>query len=178
MMVPEEVADLIKASFADAVVDVKMDTYHPSIRVAAERWSEVAQFLRDDERLAFNLLRSISAIDYVADDEIEVAYDLMSLRPVGAGPEYSCGAEIAIKIRVPRDGGSVPSVASIWPAADWHEREAYDLVGVTFAGHPDHRRILCPDDWVGHALRKDYEFPLEYHGIPGTTEYGHQSPVH
>ncbi len=61
----------------------------------------------------------------------------------------------------------VPSVAAIWPAADWHEREVFDLSGVMFTGHPDLRRILLADDWVGHPLRKDYEFPLEYHGIRG-----------
>jgi NADH-quinone oxidoreductase subunit C len=72
----------------------------------------------------------------------------------------------------------IPSVADIWSAADWHEREAYDLMGVTFTGHPDPRRILCPDDWEGHPLRKDYEFPLEYHGIPGTTEYELPNPRH
>ena len=54
------------------------------------------------------------------------------------------------------------SVSSVWGIADWHERETYDLVGIRFTGHPNHRRILCPEDWVGHPLRKDYEFPLEY----------------
>ena len=61
----------------------------------------------------------------------------------------------------------VPSVADVWRTADWHEREVFDLSGVRFTGHPDLRRILCPEDWVGHALRKDYEMPLEYHGIRG-----------
>jgi NADH-quinone oxidoreductase subunit C len=55
----------------------------------------------------------------------------------------------------------------VWRTADWHEREVYDLSGVNFTGHPDLRRILCPEDWVGHPLRKDYEMPLDYHGIRG-----------
>jgi NADH-quinone oxidoreductase subunit C len=61
----------------------------------------------------------------------------------------------------------VPTVSHVWAIADWHEREAYDLVGIHFVGHPNLVRILCVDDWVGHPLRKDYEFPLEYHGIRG-----------
>jgi NADH-quinone oxidoreductase subunit C len=60
-----------------------------------------------------------------------------------------------------------PSVSVVWGIANWHEREAYDLVGIRFDGHPNHRRILCPEDWEGHALRKDYNFPLEYHGVRG-----------
>ena len=61
----------------------------------------------------------------------------------------------------------VPSVSRVWSIADWHEREAYDLVGIHFTNHPNLRRILCPEDWEGHPLRKDYEFPLEYHGVRG-----------
>ena len=61
----------------------------------------------------------------------------------------------------------LPSVSDLWSTADWHEREVYDLSGVYFTGHPNLRRILCPEDWVGHPLRKDYEMPLEYHGIRG-----------
>ena len=61
----------------------------------------------------------------------------------------------------------VPSVSRIWPAAEWHEREVYDLSGVWFTDHPDLRRILLSEDWVGYPLRKDYEYPLEYHGIRG-----------
>jgi len=61
----------------------------------------------------------------------------------------------------------VDSVSDVWAIADWHEREAYDLVGIRFLGHPNPKRILCPEDWVGHPLRKDYEFPLEYHDIRG-----------
>ena len=61
----------------------------------------------------------------------------------------------------------IPSLSKVWLIAEWHEREAYDLMGITFTGHPNLRRILCPEDWEGHPLRKDYEFPLEYHGIRG-----------
>ena len=75
-----------------------------------------------------------------------------------------------IKVFCPRDNPSVPSVADLWPAADWHEREAYDMFGIVFDGHPDLRRILCADDWEGFPLRKDYVFPREYHGIPASVE--------
>ena len=84
----------------------------------------------------------------------------------------------AIRVEVPRSSATIPSVAALWPAADWHEREAYDMFGIEFTDHPDLRRILCPDDWVGYPLRKDYEFPLEYHGIPATTEFELTNPRH
>ena len=77
---------------------------------------------------------------------------------------------IAVKVFVNRAAPIVASVQAIWPAANWHEREAFDLLGIQFEGHPDLRRILCADDWVGFPLRKDYEFPREYHGIPGSVE--------
>jgi NADH-quinone oxidoreductase subunit C len=93
------------------------------------------------------------------------------------GSYWTGDNEIAVRVRVPRDGGHLPSVADVWPAADWHEREVYDMLGVTFEGHPGLRRILCPDDWEGHPLRKDYEFPKEYHGIPGTPEFEHARSI-
>ncbi|HOB73561.1 MAG TPA: NADH-quinone oxidoreductase subunit C [Phycisphaerae bacterium] len=177
-MTPEVIAETVKAAMDGAVVDMAMSTGHPSITVSPERWHEVALFLRDDPRLRLNFLRCISGIDWLEKGEIEVVYDLMSVRP--GAPDALCPAEnvIAVRVRVPRDGGHIPSVADVWPAADWHEREVYDMFGVIFDGHPDFRRILCPEDWVGYPLRKDYEYPLEYHGIPGTTEFGQKSPRH
>jgi len=68
-------------------------------------------------------------------------------------------------VRVPKDNPHVPSVESVWKTANWHEREAYDLIGVVFDGHPDLRRILLPDDWEGHPLRKDYKVPEFYNGM-------------
>ena len=177
-MAPEEIADLLKSAFSDGVLDAVMDTDHPHLVVAAARWHETAAFLRNDSRLRLNMLRCVSGVDRLADDEIEIVYDLMSMTPGEPNALWAGDNVIAIKARVPRDGGHLPSVADLWPAADWHEREVFDMFGVTFDGHPEHRRILCPDDWVGYPLRKDYEYPLEYHGIPGTTEYGHTSPRH
>jgi len=66
---------------------------------------------------------------------------------------------------VPGQLPQVPTVSHVWRTAEWHEREVYDLSGIEFVGHPDMRRILCPEDWVGHPLRKDYQMPEEYHGI-------------
>ena len=84
----------------------------------------------------------------------------------------------AVRIETDRDDPHVPTVSHLWPTADWQEREAYDMMGIVFDGHPHLVRILLPDDWVGHPLRKDYEFPLEYHGIPATTEYELTNPRH
>jgi NADH-quinone oxidoreductase subunit C len=176
-MTPELIADLVKGAFDGAVVDTAMSG-HPSITVAPQRWREVAAFLRDDPRLRLNFLRCVSGVDWLEKGEIEVIYDFMSVRPGAGGELWAADNVLAVRLRVPRDGGHLPSVADIWPAADWHEREVFDLFGVIFDGHPDPRRILCPDDWVGHPLRKDYEHPLEYHGIPATTEFGQKSPRH
>lgn len=176
-LTPDQIADILKGAFADAIIGVEADSPHPSVRVAPDRWHDVALFLRDDGRLRLNMLRCISGVDYLAEGQIEVVYDLLSLRePDGSSSLWSGENGIAVKLRVPRDDARVPSVAEVWPAANWHERETYDLLGVTFTGHPDHRRILCPDDWVGHPLRKDYQFPAEYHGIPGTVDYSRREP--
>ena len=127
-------------------------------------------------RLAFDHLNDLCGVDYCEPDEkkakkfghdphLEVVYHLYS---------YDQKHALAVKVKLPRwkDGqeGQIPeveSVAALWAIADWHEREAYDLVGIRFLNHPNMRRILCPEDWVGHPLRKDYDFPLEYHGIRG-----------
>ncbi|HNQ22934.1 MAG TPA: NADH-quinone oxidoreductase subunit C [Phycisphaerae bacterium] len=177
-MTPEEIGQLLKTQFPQAVQDLVLGGGHPYAVIDAAAWPQVALFLRDDPRLGFNLLRSISSVDLLADDRLACVYDLMAVE-VSRGTELITQThEFAVRVVVDRKNPHIPSVARIWPAADWHEREAYDLMGIVFDGHPDPRRILLPDDWVGHPLRKDYEFPLEYHGIPATTEYELPNPRH
>lgn len=187
-MAPEEIVRLLQDTFADAIVEANMSTAHPHVVVAAARWPEIARFLRDDGGLRFNMLRCISGLDRPAKNELEAVYDLVAMGPSAvAGDCWTAASLFAVKVRVDRASPHVPSVADVWPAADWHERETYDLLGIVFDGHPDSvedhdgrhpRRILCPDDWAGYPLRKDYLFPMEYHGIPGTTEYEMPNPVH
>jgi NADH-quinone oxidoreductase subunit C len=185
-MSPELTSKKLSEIFKDAVVSSAADSSHPCVVVAAERWLEVATYLRDD--MGFNMLRCLTALDMLEDNRFAIVYDLHAMQasdePTGL---WTLAAEFAIRVEVDRDAAEVPSVAALWPAADWHEREAYDMMGIRFTDHPDAvtdhdgthpRRILCPDDWVGYPLRKDYLFPMEYHGIPATTEFELTSPRH
>ena len=177
-MAPEEICKLLQSQFGDAVGDAVVEGAHPYVNVAPANWAKVALFLRDDPRLALNFLRSISSLDLLADNQLACIYDLNHLPTDNPTELITDTCEFAVRVVTDRADPVIPSVAHIWPTADWHEREAYDLMGIRFTGHPDPRRILCPDDWEGHPLRKDYEFPLDYHGIPGTTEYGLTNPRH
>ena len=172
-MAPEAILKIIQEQFPQDVTEVVPEGMHPHAVVAAERWHEIASFLRDDQRLLFDWLRCISAVDHMEESLLTAVYDLHATLPADS-PDgiWTVRNEIAIKVRVNRDDPHIPSVADLWPTADWHEREAYDLLGITFDGHPDPRRILCDDDWVGHPLRKDYEFPREYQGIPAPDRAG------
>ena len=177
-MAPEEICKLLLSEFGEAIVDTALEGGHPYAQVRAERWPEVALFLRDDPRLVFNFLRSISSLDLVADERLACVYDLIHIPTDNPAELITETREFAVRVVVDRGDPAIPSVAHVWPTANWHEREAYDLMGIRFNGHPDLRRILCPEDWEGHPLRKDYQFPLEYHGIPATTEYGLTNPRH
>lgn len=177
-MSPEEVCRLLKDRFPNAIEDAIVEGGHPHARVTAQRWPEVAKFLRDDPRLRLNALRCISALDLLADDKLACVYDLYHV-PTDRPAELKTTTQLfAVRVVTDRKDPVIPSVAEVWPAADWHEREAYDLMGIVFLGHPDPRRILCPDDWTGYPLRKDYEFPPEYHDIPATTEFELTNPRH
>ncbi len=163
--------------FGDQVITrLKEDAIDPWIEVAADRLVDVCLVLRDDPELDFKHLCNLTGVDYLEPDpklaakfpyepHLEVVYHLHSLRL-----KHRLVVKVVLprwKDDVPGQLPEVPSVAGVWSIADWHEREAYDLMGIRFVGHPNLVRILCPDDWVGHPLRKDYELPLEYHGIRG-----------
>ena len=177
-MTPEEICKLLKDKFADAVEETVLEGAHPYAVVSAGRWLEVARFLRDDSRLNFSMLNSVTAVDLLAENKLACVYDMTSIAAPDLTRLIPWTHAFAVRVVVDRDDPKIPSVASLWSTADWHEREAYDMMGIVFEGHPDLRRILCPEDWVGHPLRKDYKFPVEYHGIPGTTEHELNSPIH
>jgi NADH-quinone oxidoreductase subunit C len=129
--------------------------------VAPERIAEVAAFLRDEPALAFDCLSNLSGVDYPKAGHIQVVYHLHS---------YRHRHWIVLKVNALRDDPVVASVAGVWSHANWQEREAFDLLGVRFTGHPDLRRLLMPEDWPGHPLRKDFVEPQEYHGIATSRE--------
>ncbi len=160
-MTTAQIAAAISARFGDKIIASLPDDKHPRVHVNAEHWRELAEFLIGEPTLQFDWLANHTGIDYVADDKMCCVYDLYS---------YDLKHVFAVKVYTPRAKPAIPSVADLWPAADWHEREAFDLLGIDFPGHPDLRRILCADDWEGFPLRKDYVFPREYHGIPGSVE--------
>lgn len=121
-----------------------------AVVVPPDRLVEVATFLRDQPECRFDYLSDLTAVDWLGRD---VRFDVVLCL-------YSTALRQRLRVKVrAADGAPVPSVAGVWPAADWLEREVFDMFGITFAGHPDLRRILMPLDWQGHPQRKDY--PLE-----------------
>ena len=161
MMTSDQIAQSLSQKFGGKIIAAFPHDKHPRVHVDAPDLLAVAESLRHDPALKFDWLQCLSGIDYVADGKVCVAYDLWS---------FDHRHSFALKAYCPRDDARLPSLAHLWPAADWQEREAYDMFGIVFDGHPDLRRILCADDWEGFPLRKDYVFPREYHGIPASVE--------
>jgi NADH-quinone oxidoreductase subunit C len=168
--------DRLKKQFGDKITGSNLEALDPWIEVSPDGLVEVCRFLRDDADLRIDMLNCISGVDYFEPDakkaakvewqpHLEVVYHLSSTVKKHT---------LVLKVILPRwkndtegELPEVPTVSHLWATADWHEREVFDLSGVNFVGHPDLRRILCPEDWVGYPLRRDYEMPLEYHGIRG-----------
>lgn len=175
-MTISEIHRLLVDRFGDRITGLNTEATDPWIEVAPEAWAEVALTLRDDESLLFDSLTNFTGVDYCEPDAKKAAkfgHD-PHLEVVSHLYSFTHKHRLVVKVKLPRwkndQAGEIPdcpSVAHVWAIADWHEREAYDLVGINFTGHPNLQRILCVEDWVGHPLRKDYEFPLEYHGIRG-----------
>src|SRR4051812_49386610 len=175
-MTSAQIIEVLEQKFGEKIRAKKLDGIDPFVVVVPSDLPDVCRFLRDDSRLRFDILNCISGVDYLEldpkkapkagfDPHTEVVYHLQSFGHVH---------RFVVKVILPRwkddkpgELPEVPSVTSLWRAADWHEREVYDLSGIWFTAHPSLTRILLSEDWVGHPLRKDYEFPLEYHGIRG-----------
>ena len=142
----------LKAKFDGTVLEAVEFLGQVSVLIAPDQIVQVCNFLRDDADASFNYLSDLTCVHYPmeASQPLQVVYNLYSI---------SRNERVRLKVAL-AEGESVDSVTSVWPAANWMEREVYDLFGVTFNNHPDLRRILLPPDWEGHPLRKDY--PLEF----------------
>lgn len=172
-------ADIIAAleqRFEDRIKSKNVEAIDPFVAVEPAGLVEVGRYLRDDPRLKFEMLNDVTGVDYLELDpkkaskagfepHVEVVYHLSS---------FTNKNRFTVKVILPRWKGDkpgdlpeVPSLTGLWRSADWLEREVFDLIGVRFTGHPHLNRILLSEDWEGHPLRKDYEFPLEYHSIRG-----------
>ena len=131
----------------------------PTMYVSREQLVDTCRALRDMPELGFAFLADLLPVDYLPrEPRFEIVYLMASLGVAGFGDTPK---RLRVKVRVPGTDTTVPSVSGVWPAASWSEREAYDLFGIHFSGHPDLRRILMPEDWEGFPLRKDYPVQIK-----------------
>jgi NADH-quinone oxidoreductase subunit C len=155
--------DTLLARFGGEVIlsctEVSEGVRDPFIVVAGAKIEEVCRCCRDEAELRFDFCQSITALD--APETLTCVYHLYS---------YAHRHTLALKATTPRANPHLPSCVAVWACADWYEREAYDLYGVVFDGHPDLRRLLLPDDWAGHPMRKDWKEGPTYNGIPTTRD--------
>lgn len=155
-MEAKAIYERLEKEFPGQVGGFKGDVPEPYCIADARALVEVCRFLRDDPQLNFEVLSDLSALDWPKDEKIQVVYHLYS---------YSKRHAIVLKVDLPRDNPKVATLEGVWKVANWFEREVFDLFGVIFEGHSDLRRIMLPEDWVGHPLRKDYVEQEEYDGI-------------
>jgi len=177
--------EMLTEKFGEAMLGWQDEGPEPSAAIAPDQIAAAARFLREDPRLDFDLLMCLSGLDWDGYDENGKGKSVAILgygedgRPETSDREangdlgvayhlysYQHEHKFSLQLRVPRAEAEVPSVADVWPTAAWHEREAYDLFGIKFAGHPDLRRILLEEAWEGHPLRKDYQMPDRWGEVP------------
>ena len=145
----------LNASFPGAVQEVVEFRGETTLYIDPPQLATVAQYLRDEPGLGYNLLLSVTGVDYLPETpRFAVAYGLYALLT---------NRRLRLKVRLEEDDPRVPSVTPLWPTANWQEREAAEMFGITFEGHPDPRHLLLPDDWDGYPQRKDY--PLGYETV-------------
>lgn len=159
----EEIQALIVEKFGnEIIINSEANIVQPCLTIETQKIDELCLFLRDNEQTFFDYLSCLTALDNgIKENTLEVIYHLYSI-PF----EHS----LVLKVIVERNKENealpkIPSIIAVWGSANWHEREAYDLLGIEFENHPDLRRILLPADWKGYPLRKDYGTDEKYHGI-------------
>ena len=158
-MTAEEIHQVLAARFGERVGPLMPAQLDAWCKVEAPAIIEVCTLLKKE--LAFDGLMNLTGVDWPKKNQIQIVYHLYS---------YSKRHSFVIKVELDRAKPELPSVESVWKAADWLEREQYDLLGVNFTGHPDLRRLMMPDDWIGHPLRKDYQEQAKWHNISTTRE--------
>lgn len=158
----EKIAGDISDQFGtETIINVEKSGLQPWIQLPTTALVAVCTWLRDHPHYYFDFLANITAVDYHPEEKFAVVYHLTSI-------PHQLQLTLRVELlhnRSKHDLPELPSVSSVWRTAEWHEREAFDLMGIFFTGHPDLRRILMPDDWEGYPLRKDYVDPETYHGI-------------
>jgi NADH-quinone oxidoreductase subunit C len=155
----DDVVENLLAAQPQGVTKVVVDRGELTLHVGREQLTAVMTSLRDDPSLRFELCSSVSGVDYLGSlNRLHVVYHLTSM---------TYRRRIRVEVAISVDDAHVPSVTSLYPGADWQERETYDMFGIIFDGHPALTRILMPDDWDGHPQRKDYPLggiPVQYKG--------------
>ncbi|NBT59484.1 NADH-quinone oxidoreductase subunit C [bacterium] len=151
----EEIQQKLQTKFPQGIQGVEDTVPEKSLKINPSEIVAVIRFMK--EEMQFETLGDLCGLDYPALSSSCVAYHLQS---------YTHKKVVRLKCYLPRENASIDSLTCLFKAADWLEREAFDMFGIHFNGHPDLRRILCPEDWVGHPLRKDYQTPDYYNGMP------------
>ncbi len=147
-MEPSEIAKRLKERFQEEVLGTTHFLDQVSVIVKKDRIVDLCRYLHDEPDLYFDYLADLCGVDYPDRmPRFEVVYNLYSIKH---------RHRIRLKAGVPEEDLNIDSVIPVWTGANWHEREAYDMYGINFNGHPDLRRILLPEDWEGYPLRKDY----------------------
>ncbi|MDR3627954.1 MAG: NADH-quinone oxidoreductase subunit C [Ignavibacteriaceae bacterium] len=168
----QEIFDILKEKFGDSILELLTTLPVESfITIAPKKINEVCLFMRDNEELKFNSLMCLSGVDDANGKQVKDENGAVKIEGSTLSVYYHLEStefrhKVTLKSSAPKENPEVESVALIWHHADWHEREAWDLVGIKFLNHPDLRRILMPYDWeAGHPLQKDYKNPEFYHGM-------------
>jgi NADH-quinone oxidoreductase subunit C len=158
----QAVVDGLSSDYSEDVIEVYQSCEHVYIRVEAKNIVDILTYLKEKQHFIF-LCDIVGTDRYTSDERFEVIYNIMNLRTQD---------RIFVKIRLEEENPVVQTATSVWKAAGWLERETYDMFGIRFEGHPDHRRIFMPEDFEYFPLRK--EFPLL--GIPGSIELPNTTP--